>query len=189
MTLAAAVRLGSLLWPASELVLIAATRKRLRGASGRDRGSLAILWIAITIAITAGIGLHRVAAARIPIPGPWLQIGGLVLLLGGLAIRWAAILTLGRFFTTSVAIHQDHQLVRTGLFRYVRHPSYSGALLAFFGLAITYGNWLSLAAIFVPTLLAFLYRIHVEESSLVEALGADYVDYQRTTRRLIPGVL
>ena len=121
-------------------------------------------------------------------PEPWLLGISLLLLAGGLVIRWTAILTLGSFFNTRVAIHQDHRLIRTGLYRLVRHPSYSGLLLVFLGLGFSLGNWLSVAVIVVPFFAALLYRIQVEESSLVEALGQDYVEYCKTTRRLLPGI-
>ena len=102
-------------------------------------------------------------------PEPWLLGISLLLLAGGLVIRWTAILTLGSFFNTRVAIHQDHRLIRTGLYRLVRHPSYSGLLLVFLGLGFSLGNWLSVAVIVVPFFAVLLYRIQVEESSLVEA--------------------
>jgi protein-S-isoprenylcysteine O-methyltransferase Ste14 len=121
-------------------------------------------------------------------PEPWLLGVSLLLLVIGLVIRWTAIFTLGRFFTTRVAIHDDHRLVRTGLFRLVRHPSYTGLLLLFLGMALSFGNWLSFFVIVVPFLAALLYRIQVEESSLVEVLGQEYVDYRRSTKRLLPGI-
>jgi len=112
----------------------------------------------------------------------------LLLLVGGLVIRWIAILTLGRYFSTRVAIQQDHRLIQTGLFRLVRHPSYTGLLLLFIGMALSYGNWLSFAVIMVPFLAALLYRIRVEETSLIEVLGQDYLDYAQSTKCLLPGI-
>jgi protein-S-isoprenylcysteine O-methyltransferase Ste14 len=99
-----------------------------------------------------------------------------------------AIITLGRFFTATVTIHSDHRVIRTGLYRRIRHPSYTGLLLAFLGLAIAFSNWLSLIVIFVPITLAILYRIHVEESAMMEGLGQEYADYRRSSKRLVPGV-
>jgi protein-S-isoprenylcysteine O-methyltransferase Ste14 len=112
----------------------------------------------------------------------------LAIMTAGLVIRWTAILTLGSFFNTRVAIHQDHRLIRTGLYRLVRHPSYSGLLLVFLGLGLSLGNWLSVAVVVIPFFAVLLYRIRVEESSLVEALGQDYVEYCKTTKRLLPGI-
>ena len=60
---------------------------------------------------------------------------GVVLFVAGLILRWWAIIILGRFFTVDVTIEKDHELVERGPFRIVRHPSYTGVLLAFVGLA------------------------------------------------------
>lgn len=175
-------------WALSEVVLFVSTDWACRGAALRDRGSRALLWLAIIAGISAGTAARCVAGAGIGMPEPWLSGASLTLLSAGLAIRWAAILTLGRYFSTCIAIHHDHRLVRTGLFRWVRHPSYSGLLLLFLGLGISYGNWLSFALIVVPFAAALLYRIRVEEASLREALGEDYVEHCRRTKRLLPGI-
>jgi protein-S-isoprenylcysteine O-methyltransferase len=70
----------------------------------------------------------------------------------------------------------------------VRHPSYTGAMAAFLGWGICIGNWASLAALLLPTLLVFLRRIHVEEAALTAAFGDQYRDYMRRTKRLIPAL-
>ena len=114
--------------------------------------------------------------------------GGLVLIVLGLALRWIAILSLGRMFTVDVAIVRGHHLVTTGIYQRVRHPSYSGALLSFLGLGLTFSNYLSALVIFVPICVAFLYRIHIEEQTLTAAFGDEYRNYRVATKRLIPGV-
>ena len=108
------------------------------------------------------------------------------LFVGGLVLRWYAIFYLGPLFTVNVAIASDHRLIDSGPYRYTRHPSYTGALLAFLGLGISFGNWLSLLVAFVPTLLAFMRRISIEEKALCQALGDSYVGYIARTKRLIP---
>jgi protein-S-isoprenylcysteine O-methyltransferase Ste14 len=175
-------------WLLSEVVLVLFTRRVRGGTSPRDRWSRTILWCVMGAGIAAGTAAQAVSAANIRMPEPWLQGVALSLLAGGLAVRWTAILTLGRFFSTSVAIHRDHRLVRTGPFRLVRHPSYSGLVLLLLGLGISFGNWLSFVLIVVPFITALLYRIRVEEYSLVEALGQDYVEYCKTRKRLVPGI-
>jgi protein-S-isoprenylcysteine O-methyltransferase Ste14 len=113
---------------------------------------------------------------------------GLALTVSGLALRWTAILTLGRLFTPTVAVHPGQPVVRSGVYRRVRHPAYSGLLLAFLGLGLAFSNWLSLAVLFIPILAALLYRMRIEENALVELLGREYADYCEVTRRLIPGI-
>ena len=187
MTLKAIVRAVALLWPVAEVGLVLAARAKHSRAEVRDRGSLVLLWMVIAGSVTAG-SMLRVRAARMSLPAQSAWIISLVLLVGGLAIRATAIITLGRFFTSNVAIHAGHQIVRTGLHRYIRHPSYTGALLAFAGLGFFFRNWFSMGIILVPVTAAFMYRIHVEEAALVAAFGHEYIDYRGSTKRLLPGV-
>lgn len=111
---------------------------------------------------------------------------GLVLLFAGIIIRWSAIYTLGKYFTGTVLIQDDHRLIRSGLYKHLRHPAYAGALLAHLGLGLSFSNWISLGCSLAPFILAASYRIHVEERALREAFGEAYLSYSRGTRRLIP---
>jgi protein-S-isoprenylcysteine O-methyltransferase len=99
-----------------------------------------------------------------------------------------AIVHLGRFFTVNVAIAANHRLIDTGPYRFVRHPSYTGALMALLGLALCLANWVSLAVMLIPVFLVFLRRMHVEEGVLLQALGDQYRDYMHRTKRLIPAI-
>ena len=150
-----------------------------------DGSSLRVLWITIMLAVTAGM----LASKRIPggaIANSAVFWAGCVLFGLGLALRWYSIVYLGRFFTVNVAIHSGHEVIDTGPYRLIRHPSYAGALLAFLGLALCLANWWSLALIVLPILWAFNRRMSVEESALANALGAPYVQYMGRTKRLAP---
>jgi len=180
----------TVLFFASELTLALLKRtRRGDGATRADRGSGPVLWVVITAAITTAIGVAGYGPARFQFPAAWSRAAALLLLVGGLAFRWWAVITLGRFFTVDVATHADHALVDTGPFRYVRHPSYTGILLAFLGLGVSLGSWLSVTVLMVPIVAALWYRMHVEEQALRDALGAAYDTYCTRTKRLIPGVL
>jgi protein-S-isoprenylcysteine O-methyltransferase Ste14 len=111
---------------------------------------------------------------------------GLIFLVTGITIRWTAIYTLGKYFTGTVLIRNDHRLVRSGLYRYLRHPAYAGALLAHLGLGLSFSNWFTLGFSSIPYLLAVSYRMRVEERALREAFGVEYLEYSRTAKRLIP---
>ncbi len=95
-------------------------------------------------------------------------------------------LYLGRFYTVEVTIAPGHRLIDSGPYRYIRHPAYAGALLAFFGLGMAMGNAASVIAVLLPLAIALRYRIHVEETVLRETLGARYLTYMRRTKKLIP---
>lgn len=178
----------ALAWPVSEVILGLLARAKRASATVRDRGSLALLWIMIALGLSAGNFIRFSSAGSIGAPPALFQSVALAFLLSGLALRWIAILTLGRFFTPNVAIHPGQRVIRTGVYRYIRHPAYSGLLLAFLGLGVAFGNWLSLLVIFIPIMAALLYRIRVEESALVEMLGREYADYRKATKRLVPGI-
>jgi protein-S-isoprenylcysteine O-methyltransferase len=151
-----------------------------------DSATLRILWVTIVASVTAGIlASMNLPAAAMENARPvfWL---GCALFGAGLALRWYSIIYLGRFFTVNVAIHSGHEIIDTGPYKRIRHPSYTGALLAFLGLALTLTNWVSLAVILVPILLAFSRRIAIEENALASALGSPYINYMRRTKRLAP---
>jgi len=151
-----------------------------------DRRTLRTLWITIVIAVTGGILVsYRVPQAAIT-GGPALVWWGCRLFAFGLALRWYSIFYLGRFFTVNVAIHSGHEVVDTGPYRWIRHPSYTGAITAFIGMALTLENWASLALIVLPILWAFVRRIRVEEMALEKALGSPYTKYMARTQRLVP---
>ena len=111
---------------------------------------------------------------------------GLLFLVVGITIRWAAVYTLGKYFTGTVLIKTDHRLIRTGLYKHVRHPAYAGALLAHLGIGLSFSNWFTLGFSSIPYFVAALYRMRVEEDALADAFGSEYLNYAETSKRLIP---
>jgi protein-S-isoprenylcysteine O-methyltransferase Ste14 len=75
-----------------------------------------------------------------------LFFAGIFLTLLRIALRWYSVAVLGKYFTFDVAIQRGQILVETGHYRYIRHPSYSGALLTVLGFGLVLGNWAGLAA-------------------------------------------
>jgi len=177
-----------LIYVLSELGLTLKKRAKADESRDADRGSLALIWIVIVASVTLAFN----AAYALPAAGMTevrtLRFLGIAAFAAGLAIRWYAIVHLGRFFTVNVAIAASHRVIDTGPYRFVRHPSYTGALMAFLGLALCLANWASLVILLVPVFLVFLRRMHVEEGALLQALGDEYRDYMRRTKRLIPAV-
>jgi protein-S-isoprenylcysteine O-methyltransferase Ste14 len=110
---------------------------------------------------------------------------GLSMFLVGCTLRVAAMLILGPRFSVWVAVQVEHHLETTGLYRFLRHPSYTGALLTLFGWALTFrsGIGLILAATMVLPLIS---RMTAEENLLIAEFGEEYENYRRRTWRLIP---
>jgi protein-S-isoprenylcysteine O-methyltransferase Ste14 len=175
-------------WVVSEVVLGVATRTKRNTGMVHDRGSLLLLWIVICASLTACITISEKASPNIFGGAHALKVVGLIILVVALIIRWTAIFTLGKSFSSNVAILDSQILNHSGLYRLVRHPSYLGLWLVFLAVGTHSRNWLSFALAIVPTTAALLYRIHVEEAALIWAFGKEYVDYSQVTKRLIPGL-
>jgi protein-S-isoprenylcysteine O-methyltransferase Ste14 len=187
--LTALVRIVVIAFPVSEILLAIFKRASTEAATVEDRGSMRLLWIVISLSVTAAAVLRGLSVGHLHVSTTLLDSLALLIVLAGLLLRWAAILTLGRLFTVNVAIHADHVLVQKGLYRHIRHPSYTGLLLAFLGLGVFLGSWLSIVALALPITFAVLNRIRTEETALRAALGEEYASYCRRTRRLVPGLL
>jgi protein-S-isoprenylcysteine O-methyltransferase Ste14 len=173
------------LWLAVEYPYL--RRYRVEPAKDWDRKS-ALLWDVANAVELVGMLLGFVGVGRMKGVGHLVGWVGLALLVAGVGIRWSAIRALGKFFTSVVLIREDHRLLRTGLYKRVRHPAYTGALVAHLGLGLSFTNWFSLALSLVPFMVAASYRIRVEERALREAFGDEYEAYASSTRRLIPKV-
>lgn len=166
-----------------------ATYVRMRswsGAGRRDRGSRVVLVVCYWLAIAVAFALaFSVPSATIVWLRPVFFYGGVAMLLVGLLLRQYAIATLGRLHTLVVTTWDGQPVVEVGPYRWVRHPSYAGAMLTAIGILLCSTNWLSLAC-FALVAGAYGYRICVEERALTEDLGEPYRAYTRRTRRLIP---
>jgi protein-S-isoprenylcysteine O-methyltransferase Ste14 len=176
----------SVAWLISEVILARAKRSKSTDTK-RERTTLVTLWITITVSVSAGVMIGMQDTGRFPTQSA-IAITGITMITLGLGLRWIAIFSLGRQFTVDVAITQGHHLIHTGIYKVLRHPSYAGSLLSFLGLGLAFSNYLSVVVIFVPICAAFLYRIHIEEKTLVATFGDEYLNYRAATKGLIPGI-
>ncbi len=175
----------SYLFLLSEIILILIKRSKQKTVKRkRDRGSLIILWIIITVSLTIGYSLAKYET--------WRTINYIIASFGilmfsiGSFIRWMAIIQLNRDFTVDVVINLEHQLKTDGLYRMVRHPSYLGLLLIMVGLSLGMNSLLSIMIVNIPVIVALLYRTSVEERILEEEFGPKYRDYKKRTKKVIP---
>lgn len=175
----------NLAWAANEIWL--GLRRRAADGDGRDAGTLGLLWRLLMLGIAAAVAVtisgHGHLPAEWQAPMRW---AGCALIGGGLALRMWSIHVLARFFTVDVSVQQGHELVRHGPYRWVRHPSYTGALLCFLGLGVGLANVFALPLLCVPVYWAFRRRIQVEEAALREAFPQAYPAYAAQTGRLLP---
>jgi protein-S-isoprenylcysteine O-methyltransferase Ste14 len=113
---------------------------------------------------------------------------GFALTVTGITFAIWARLYIGRNWSSSITIKQDHQLIQTGPYSLVRHPIYSGIILASLGTALALRQVRGLIAL--PIIVAALwYKARIEERLMLEHFGPEYECYRRETKALVPFVL
>ena len=178
-----------LAWMVPEMVnMIPQMAKVSRKASIiHDRGSMSILVGLQCAGLVLNFWLGwSIQGAAILWARTTLFATGILFILLGVALRWYAIWTLGRYFTRDVAVTADQPVVQQGPYRLIRHPAYSGTFLTMLGVGLAMTNWASLVALAFCVFLGHWYRVKVEEKALVLAIGQPYIDYMQRTRRFIP---
>ncbi len=113
------------------------------------------------------------------------SIAGAILMVCGLPLPLVAVLTLKRSYSSTLVIREDHQLVTHGIYRYVRHPVYTGTLMVLLGMPLVLSSLYGLMVMAILILL-FLGRIRLEERLLTEEFGDAYKAYMGRTKKLVP---
>src|SRR5438309_5963852 len=151
-----------------------------------DRGTAAqILW---TVYLTqAAALLELVWRRRVAIPLDLTTWAALAAMIGGLALRTWAVVLLGPWFTWNVTVQAGQQLVSGGPYRFIRHPSYTGALITFVASCVLLRSWVVALLAAFTLVLAFRRRIRYEEAMLVKPLPGSH-SYSSRTDTLLPGI-
>jgi protein-S-isoprenylcysteine O-methyltransferase Ste14 len=160
-------------------------RSKSRVSNSSDKGSLWLLYGLITLGYALSFAIGATKIGRIYIWNILFGIG-MVIFVVGLLIRIHSILTLKQYFTYSVSTVENHKILETGLYQFIRHPGYLGQLIIFLGISISISNWFSILFMMIPVLIGYLYRISIEEKFMSEQLGEDYRIYQERTKKIIP---
>ena len=139
------------------------------------------------IVILVFVGLRVFKLGSLAVNSPVLQVVGAILFLAGLGFAVWARIYLGRNWGMPMTQKDEPELVTSGPYRYVRHPIYSGILLAMLGTAlVTSLYWLLAFAVLGSY---FIYSATVEEKLLASSFPATYPSYKTKTKMLIPFVL
>ena len=152
---------------------------------GREWGLLAVAFVGLWIVpgVYALTGLPRVLDRPVV---PSIAYLGVAVLCGALALFYRSPRDLGRNWSISLEIRSEHRLVRTGVYRLIRHPMYSSFFLLALAQLLLLPNWLAGASGLVGVGLLYTFRIRQEERMMLERFGADYRDYMASTKRLVP---
>jgi protein-S-isoprenylcysteine O-methyltransferase Ste14 len=121
----------------------------------------------------------------VPAPGKWL---GCLCLLGALVLLTMAHSSMGHYWTPGLHVRKDQPLIRSGIYRFVRHPMYAGHWVWSIGQALMVGNFIGGLSAILGIGLLYWNRVPSEESMLLEAFGEEYAQYMQRTGRILPPV-
>lgn len=113
---------------------------------------------------------------------------GLLMMISGALLRQHCLRMLGDYFTYRVSVSEKNTIVKSGIYRWVRHPSYTGGMLFNLGIGLTLTNWRSAVVIILGMIVMYVYRVHVEEKALLKVHSAAYGEYMQRTKRFVPFV-
>jgi protein-S-isoprenylcysteine O-methyltransferase Ste14 len=143
------------------------------------------MWITGMILPLVAIFTPFLSFADYPLhPGAFAM--GTVVLCLGIWLFYRSHADLGRNWSISLEIREDHQLVRSGVYRLIRHPMYTAIFLTALAQALLLSNWLAGPSCFLAFLVMFALRIGREETMMLNKFGEAYGDYMNRTKRLIP---
>ena len=123
--------------------------------------------------------------AQMPFPD-WLRWVGFLISLAGVLYFYMVHQQLGDNWSPVLEIRPKHELIITGLYKYIMHPMYSSMTLGLIGMTLLGANWLIFLVVSLATFLLFVVRIPDEEQLMIDQFGKQYQDYRRRTKRLIP---
>ncbi|MFY9638391.1 MAG: isoprenylcysteine carboxylmethyltransferase family protein, partial [Methanobacterium sp.] len=146
------------------------------------------LYIFATIFIALILSFYFAGARIAMLPG-WVFSLGILLIILGIILRQLSMAILGKYFSGVVGIQKDQKVIEKGPYKYVRHPSYTGALMIFIGLGLALQSGAAVLTLIVLFIIAYGFRMYVEEKALISELGEPYLDYKKRTKRLIPYVV
>jgi protein-S-isoprenylcysteine O-methyltransferase Ste14 len=176
-------------WLLSEIVGTAIIPRIRRGGSVIERKDrFSGLYIFATIFLALILSFYFAGAHIAMLPG-WVFSLGIFLIILGIILRQLSMAILGRYFSGVVGVQKDQKVIEKGPYKYVRHPSYTGALMIFIGLGLALQSLAAVLTLIVLFIIAYGFRISVEEKALISELGEPYVDYKKRTKRLIPYVI
>lgn len=140
---------------------------------------LSVLLVILTAIVTREFGIWTYEV-------PAIHIAGVLLYGSGILLRYWGIIHLGKQFTRDVQVRDGDTLVGTGPYRLLRHPLYSGLLLAIGGFTLYTGSPAASILLLFTALPALIRRIKGEEALLIQAFGTRYQEWMKTRYRLIP---
>lgn len=176
-----------IIWMISEAILYSITKfnffKTKTSKNSSDSGSATVLTLGITFCITISFIIKKYS--HTVLPDAFFYIG-ILLMVTGIILRWCAVFTLRKYFSYSVQIKDEHKIIKSRLYKHLRHPAYTGFILLLIGIPLSLKL---LAGTFLVSIIAvsiFIFRIYIEEKELIRNFGDEYSIYCKNAWRIIP---
>jgi protein-S-isoprenylcysteine O-methyltransferase Ste14 len=170
---------------ALEFIVFRGNRTATEEANISERYSLPLIFIAISLSVFISALCGHFQWFPATSAWQWLGLAGYA---AGVGLRWWGIIKLGRHFSRHIRLQDEMEFVSDGPYRWLRHPLYSGILLAVSGVALALGSWLSLLGVGLFVLPALLHRLRREEQEMTARFGVRYERWRKPRKRLIPFV-
>jgi protein-S-isoprenylcysteine O-methyltransferase Ste14 len=165
-------------------------REGVKRTDSKDSGSLKVIlggmWLALLVAYPLAFVKTWAFPQRWQLP---LFVVGVLLIVLGSVLRRYCWRTLGEYFTGDVRATPGQKVIRSGPYRWVRHPSYTAGMMMFIGIGLALGSWPSFILLTIATIATYSYRVAVEERALLEAIGEPYSSYMKERKRFIPYIV
>src|SRR5579863_2035962 len=161
-------------------------RSRPAKGEGTDRGSMQFIMLAGWVGMLGAFAVAGIQTFVISRGQKIWFVTGLAMLLGGSLLRRHCWRMLGQHFTGDVKASADQPVIDRGAYRWVRHPSYTGGILMYFGTGVALTNWMSALIMNLSGAVGYVYRVYVEEQASQANLGSRYQEYMQRTKRFVP---
>lgn len=176
------------LWARSrERQILSQSQPINNSAANFDKGSWPIInhgWKLVRLAAVVAAFITPPVAEGAPRDALFLV--SLALMIGGALLRQHCLKMLGDHFTYDVRVSEKSQIIKRGIYKWVRHPSYTGGMLFNLGLGLALTNWNSIVFIVAGMAVMYVYRVHVEEQALLQIHRGSYREYMQHTKRFVP---
>lgn len=119
----------------------------------------------------------------------WTGWSGAVLFAFSIWLLYRSHADLGKSWTPTLGITESHQLIKNGVYKYIRHPMYAAHIYWAIAQILMLHNWIAGYSFIIVVLPHFLFRINKEEQMMIDQFGNDYKDYMKNTGRIFPRII
>ena len=151
--------------------------------SREDRRTYILIYLSVFLSIIVSINFGFNEILLLPEFFIYLGMFGIIF---GIFLREYSIITLGRYFSFHISVIENHKIIESGPYHYIRHPAYSGGMLAIIGISLALRSSIAVIIVIIMCAIAYGFRINFEEKVLIKEFGNDYLNYKKRTKKLIP---